>query len=103
MIEFKTVKNLIILLLLSFGLQAIAQQNKPLAQFSGVIYDQDSNSIVPYVTIKNMTEGGKAYSANYKGYFSFVAHEGDSIIFSSVGYKKLTLNIPSKLENKKFI
>lgn len=95
-------KNLITLLLLSFCLQGFAQQDKPLAQFSGVIYDQDSNSIVPYVTIKNITEGGKAYTANYKGYFSFVLHEGDSLVFSSVGYKKLTLNIPKNLENKKF-
>jgi len=95
-------KKLILLLLFSLSLQAFAQQAKPLVQFSGVIYDQDSNSIVPYVTIKNYSDGGKAYTANYKGYFSFVVHEGDSLVFSSVGYKKLWLNIPHNLENKKF-
>ncbi len=95
-------KNLIILILLTFGLQAFSQQTKPLVQFSGVIYDKDSNSVVPYVTIKNLSDGGKAYSANYKGYFSFVVNEGDSIIFSSVGYKKLKLTIPQNLEDKKF-
>jgi hypothetical protein len=95
-------KNLIVLILLTFGLQAFAQQAKPLVQFSGVIYDKDSNSVVPYVTIKNLSEDGKTYSANYKGYFSFVVHEGDSILFSSVGYKKLKLTIPANLEEKKF-
>lgn len=95
-------KNLLILILVTFGLHAFAQQNKPLVQFSGVIYDKDSNSVVPYVTIRNLSEDGKAYSANYKGYFSFVVHEGDSIQFSSVGYKKLRLTIPSNLESKKF-
>lgn len=95
-------KNLLILLLLTFGLQAFSQQGKPLVQFSGVVYDKDSNSVVPYVTIKNLSEGGKAYSANYKGYFSFVVHEGDSLVFSSVGYKKLKLNIPKNLTERKF-
>lgn len=95
-------KNLIILLLLTFGLQAFSQQESPLVQFSGVIYDKESNAIVPYVTIRNLSDGGKTYSANYKGYFSFVVNEGDSILFSSVGYKKLKLTIPKKLVDKKF-
>lgn len=95
-------KNLLILILLSFGLQAFSQQSKPLVQFSGVIYDKDSNSVVPYVTIRNLSEDGKAYSANYKGYFSFVVHEGDSILFTSIGYKKLNLTIPQGLEEPKF-
>lgn len=83
-------------------MQAFAQQEKPLVQFSGIIYDRDSNSVVPYVTIKNLSEDGKTYSANYKGYFSFVVHEGDSVLFSSVGYKKLKLNIPTNLPERKF-
>lgn len=95
-------KNFVLLILLTFGLQAFAQQNNPLVQFSGVIYDKDSNSVVPYVTIKNLSEGGKSYASNYKGYFSFVVHEGDSLVFSSVGYKKLTLSIPKNLKEKKF-
>lgn len=95
-------KNFIILILLAFGLQTYGQQNKPLVQFSGVIYDKDSNSVVPYVTIRNLSDDGKTFSANYKGYFSFVVHEGDSLVFSSVGYKKLKLAIPRKLEEKKF-
>ena len=95
-------KNLITSILLLFSLQLFAQDSKPLVQFSGVIYDVDSNSVVPYVTIKNVSENGKAYSANYKGYFSIIVHEGDSIIFSSIGYKKLTLSIPTKLKERKF-
>lgn len=95
-------KNLFIFILITFGLQSFAQQGKPLVQFSGVIYDKDSNSVVPYVTIRNLSEGDKAYSANYKGYFSFVVHEGDSLLFTSIGYKKLELTIPKGLEDRKF-
>ncbi len=95
-------KNLLILILLTFSLQAFSQQDKPLVQFSGVVYDKDSNSVVPYVTIRNLSDDGKAYSANYKGYFSFVLHEGDSLVFTSVGYKKLKLTIPKNLTERKF-
>nr|MBC7613456.1 carboxypeptidase-like regulatory domain-containing protein [Pseudopedobacter sp.] len=90
----------ILLLLISFG--AFAQQSKPLVQFSGVIYDLDSNTVVPYVSIKEIGSETRSYTANYKGYFSFVAQEGDSIVFSSIGYKKLTLVIPLNLKEHKF-
>lgn len=70
-------------------------------QFSGVIYDADSNSVVPYVNIK-IKKNHHTYSANYKGYFSFVCQEGDSLIFSSVGYKKVTITIPQNLKDRKF-
>lgn len=94
-------KNLLIIISFFIGFAAFAQQQKPLVQFSGVIYDLDSNNVVPYVTLRNQT-AKKSYSANYKGYFSFVAQEGDSIHFTSIGYKKIDLVIPSNLTDKKF-
>ena len=95
-------KQLFIILFLIIGFGAFAQKAAPLVQFSGVIYDLDSNSVVPYVSIKNISNEGKSYPANYKGYFSFVLQEGDTVIFSSVGYKKLQLVIPKNLPDKKF-
>lgn len=75
--------------------------DKKIVQFSGVIYDVDSNSVIPYVTLNNTT-AGKTYAANYKGYYSFVAHEGDSIIFTSIGYKKAVVVIPYNIKDNKF-
>jgi hypothetical protein len=94
-------KKLTIIILMFIGCGAFAQQSKPLVQFSGVIYDLDSNTVVPYVTLRNINEK-KSYSANFKGYFSFVAKEGDSIIFSSIGYKRVEVVIPTNLKEKKF-
>lgn len=94
-------KNLLVIILLFIGCSAFAQQQKPLVQFSGVIYDIDSNTVVPYVTIRNQSDK-KSYSANYKGYFSFVAHEGDSILLTSIGYKNLNIVIPTNARDKKF-
>ncbi len=82
---------------------AIAQdsEKKQLIQFSGVVYDVDSNTVVPYVTIRNLNSQ-KVYASNYKGYFSFVAQEGDSITFNSIGYKLFELTIPKTGAEKKY-
>lgn len=87
------------LLFIAFSSAYSQQAAKNVVQFSGVIYDVDSNVVVPYVNIKNRNQ---SYSANYKGYFSFVCHEGDSLVFTSVGYKKTEIVIPSNLKEHKF-
>ncbi len=72
------------------------KQEAPLVQFSGLITNADSNKvIVPYVNIDNASSHNQLNMANFKGYFSFVVHEGDSIKFTSVGYEPLTVVIPS--------
>ncbi len=95
--------RLTILLLL---ISSVAFAQKPLGklvQFSGIIIHRDSNVVVPYVTITNETVDKKsAYVANYKGYFSFVAHEGDTLSFSAVGFGKQTLTIPKNLPDDKY-
>lgn len=84
---------------LGLALSASAQQRK-LVQFSGVIHNADTNVIVPYVTVTNLSYNYQAFTANHQGYFSFVAHEGDTILFSSVGYRSAQLVIPRVSEDK---
>lgn len=72
---------------------------KKLVQFSGVILNTDSNTVVPYVTI---TKGKQTYEANYKGYFSLVANEGDTLIFSAVGFRREALIIPSNIPDNSY-
>lgn len=90
----------ILLLLGTFGLTK-AQKNN-IVQFSGVIYNTDTNSIVPYVSVTNKSDKNKVVSANHQGYFSFVAHEGDTIVFSAIGYRREGLVIPMNLPDKKY-
>jgi hypothetical protein len=73
-----------------------------LVQFSGVIMNTDSNTVVPYVNITNKSQRNQVYSANYKGYFSFVAHEGDTLQFSAIGYKREGIIIPRNLPEEKY-
>jgi hypothetical protein len=79
------------------------QQEKALVQFSGVVHNSDSSSVViPYVTITNLSYNKQVNIANYKGYFSFVAHVSDSLRFTCVGFAPVTIVIPANA-NKSYI
>jgi len=77
-------------------------QQKTLVQFSGVIRNTHSDAIVPYVTVKNKSFQSQTFAANHQGYFSFVAHEGDTILFTSMGYEPVELVIPRGLPESKY-
>lgn len=90
---------------LLISIAAFAQQKpeKPLVQFSGIIQNADSvKSIVPNVTITNLTYHNQANAANYKGYFSFVAHEQDTLRFTSIGFAAQTVVIPAGVKNSSY-
>ncbi|RWY52276.1 hypothetical protein [Mucilaginibacter gilvus] len=96
-------KKLIGILFLLVSLSAFAQKEKPLVQFTGVIYNGDSaNVVVPYVSISNKSYHNATVIASYNGYFSFVVHEQDTISFTAVGYAPLTVVIPANLANKSY-
>ena len=83
-----------------FG-QTENKSNK-LVQFSGIITDADSNAVVPYVTITNVSYNEQKYNANYQGYFSFVARAGDTVVFSAVGFTSKTLVLPNEIADRKY-
>jgi len=72
-----------------------------LVQFSGVVVTADSIHPVPYtnIIIKNTWRGTVA---DYYGYFSFVAHKNDTLIFSSVGKKKVEFVIPDTIHDERY-
>lgn len=98
-------KYALTIILFLFASSVFAQQitkEKPLIQFTGIITDVDSNTVVPYVTVTNLTHKEQRYAANYKGYFSFIAHPGDTILYTAVGYRDLLLPIPSDINDSKY-
>ncbi len=76
---------------------ALAQHSeKALVQFSGLVNNVDSTDVVvPYTTITNLSAKNQVNIANYKGYFSFVAHVQDTLRFTCVGYAPKTVVIPA--------
>jgi hypothetical protein len=94
-----------ILFFLLISVAAFAQQKpeKPLVQFSGIIQNADSvKSIVPNVTVTNISFHHQVNAANYKGYFSFVAHEQDTLRFTAIGYAPQEVVIPENVKNSSF-
>lgn len=91
--------------ILLFFIATVFAQNKSnseLVQFSGIITDADSNSVVPYVTITNLSNNSKKYAANYQGYFSFIANPGDTLVFSAVGFTSKRLILPTVVVDHKY-
>jgi len=93
----------LLLILLTFG-KVQGQNNtekKDLIQFSGVLVTGDSLKNVPYgnIIIKNSQRGT---TSDFYGYFSFVAQESDTIIFSVVGFKKGEFIIPDSLSTNRY-
>jgi hypothetical protein len=78
-------------------------QEKPLVQFTGIIHNADSaQAIVPYVTISDVAKHKAVNMSNYQGYFSFVAHEQDTLVFTCIGYAPAKVIIPANVSNKSY-
>jgi len=98
-------KYIFTLIFIFFTAGLFAQQapaGKKLVQFSGIITDLDSSFVVPYVTITNKSNKEQRYGANYKGFFSFVAHPGDTLVYNAIGYTDKTLVIPAVVKDSKY-
>ncbi|MCB9188459.1 MAG: carboxypeptidase-like regulatory domain-containing protein [Flavobacteriales bacterium] len=72
-----------------------------LIQFTGVVVSNDSVNPVPFAHIIDLSRHSGTTS-DYFGYFSFVAHKGDTIRFTSVGYKASYFYIPDTLTANKY-
>lgn len=98
-------KYIFSLLLLTISCSLFAQQKgaaEKLIQFSGIITDVDSNSVIPYVTITNISSKNQQYAANYKGYFSIIVRPGDILQYTAVGFTKVELIIPTEINGSQF-
>lgn len=97
---------LLILAFVSTFLGAAAQTNAaakdaPLIQFSGYALTADSLMGVPFAHITILNRGRVA-TAGPDGFFSFAAHEGDTLYFTSIGFKPSVYIIPTKLQTNKY-
>jgi hypothetical protein len=88
---------------LFFATRLSSQDNSGLIQFSGntLISFNDSVETVAFVTIKNKSRRSSAYSGP-DGFFTLVVRGGDTVEFSSVGFKKSILIIPENIKRDRF-
>ncbi len=62
-------------------------------QFTGVVFGADSTTVVPGTHVY-IPKSGRGTTTNPYGFFSLPVLEGDSVIFSSVGYKRAYFIVP---------
>lgn len=92
-----------LLLLLALAVPTLAQETteRPrLVQFTGVVVT-DSLMPVPFthILVKHTYRGTMC---DVYGYFSFVGQEGDTIVFSAVGFQRSQYVIPDSLTDNKY-
>tara|TARA_B100000508_G_scaffold141039_1_gene145476 strand:- start:9012 stop:9662 length:651 start_codon:yes stop_codon:yes gene_type:complete len=92
-----------LLVFLVLGLASFSQIKKDssLLQFSGVFLDADSLTPVPWVNIV-VVNRNQGTTTDFNGTFSFVAHAGDTVRFTCVGYKPFQCVIPDSLKTKRY-
>lgn len=93
--------KLVLILLISCSFSMQAQERKDLIQFSGIIVTADSLRPIPYTHIINANLG-RGTTADYFGYFSFVARKGDTLLFSAIGFKKSAYVIPDTVDSDRY-
>jgi hypothetical protein len=104
MISIQSIKNATFLFVFLFSFfirHSSFAQERELIQFSGIVVEADSLKPVPFtkIIIKHSNRGTLA---DFYGYFSFVAQEKDTIVFSATGYKKSQYIIPDTLSGNKY-
>ncbi|MCX6268501.1 MAG: carboxypeptidase-like regulatory domain-containing protein [Bacteroidetes bacterium] len=89
---------------LSIGntLQAQDQdENSNLVQFSGIIITADSLNPVSYTKIVDICSH-RGTTSDVNGYFSFVAHKKDTVVFTALGYKPASFVIPDTITKQRY-
>jgi len=94
-------KKIIFLLLFCFYFViTIKAQEIKYIQFSGIVKNED---IIPlpfvHIVLKNSHKGA---ISDYRGLFSIIVEENDTLIFSFVGYKNSEIIIPTSLPTSNY-
>jgi len=83
-------------LLIALGTNNLMAQGHKLIELSGIVTDQEQQPLsFVNIIIKNKDRGT---ISDIRGMFSFPAETGDTVLFSSVGFKRVTLIIPDTLD-----
>ena len=89
--------NLLLVAFAFFGLTGnVKAQGRPnIVQLTGLVTAGDSLYGIPGASVY-VPKAGRGTNTNAYGYFSLAVLAGDSVVFSSVGYKNQYVKIPKK-------
>jgi hypothetical protein len=96
-----SLRLLIFLTLMTFGNLLFGQSDESqpkVLQFTGVVFASDSATVVPGVHVY-VPNAGRGTTTNPYGFFSMPVLEGDSIVFSAIGFSRTYYIVPTHREN----
>ena len=94
--------TLLTLTFYSNSLQSQSQdENSSLVQFSGITITADSLNPVSFAKISDICSH-RATTSDINGYFSFVAHKTDTVIFTAIGFKPTSFIIPDSITKQRY-
>jgi hypothetical protein len=91
----------VLLAFLPFHSRAQEVTDADLVQFSGVTITADSLNPVPYTKIL-VKHANRGTLTDTYGYFSFVAHKNDTVLFNAMGYKPVVFIIPDSITKQRY-
>jgi len=72
-----------------------------LIQLSGVVVNEEDLNPLPYTTLYDRTQR-RGVISDYYGFFSTVVLPGDTLLFSSFGFKTSTYVVPDTLKDSRY-
>ena len=102
-VKYSLMKKVLSFLFVALFFSQVFSQNKvaKVVQFSGFVMTSDSLMGIPYANIY-VKKNGRGAIANAEGYFSLVAEEGDTLIFTSIGFTPSVYVLPTNLPSEKY-
>ncbi len=88
------------ILFASFIAHARAQDSR-LLQVTGLVMTTDSLRAIPFTHVF-IKSSGRGVVCNYEGFFSMVVDKGDTLVFSSVGFKEAEYIVPENLDHSRY-
>ena len=92
------------LLMDSHNLLAQTKQDSQLVQLSGLVLDGTTDELlpIPYTNVYIKDESQRGDYTDFKGYFTIVARKGETVVFSTIGYKTIEYVVPDSLEDNRY-
>ncbi len=89
-----------------FQQKALAQQAEQdsLVQLSGLVLDGTTKELlpIPYTNVYVQEETKRGDYTDFKGYFTLVAKKGETVVFSTIGYKTVEFVVPDTLQDNRY-
>lgn len=75
-----------------------------LIQFSGLVLDGTTEELlpVPFTNVYSEQDTRRGTATDFKGFFTFVAEKGETVIFSAIGYKTVKFEVPDTLTDNRY-